>query len=121
MIQTLFIDHVCLTVSDLEKTKKHLQTIFDFTFFKHSKSDQVLAVESKNVHFFIQQRNLSESYLPDQHLAFAVADIEKVKRKLNELKIIFEYGEFTAFRYRNYQWVEWQDHDTIRWECIQWI
>ncbi len=121
MIATNSIDHVCLSVSDLEKTKKYLQAIFNFNFFKHPKSDMILAVEAKNVHFFMQQCNLSEFQLPDQHIAFAVANIEEVKQKLKTRNIAYEYGVFTAFRYRNYQWVEWHDHDAIRWECIQYL
>jgi len=116
MIAPLEIDHVCLQVSNLEKTKAYLESIFDFKFFQHPNSDKTLAVESKNVHFFIEESDLPQLHLAKQHISFEIENMNAFKEKLETMNIKFDSGTFSSFKYRNYHWVEWRDHDGIRLE-----
>ncbi|MEK7523689.1 MAG: VOC family protein [Patescibacteria group bacterium] len=119
MITPLEIDHTTLQVSDLKKTKVHLQAIFNFQFHTDPKSENMLAVESENVHFFIQKSDLQKSFLEKQHISFEIKNLDEIKEKLKEIGIEYESGTFSAFKYKNYHWVEWRDHDGIRLECVQ--
>ena len=119
MITPLEIDHVYLHVSNLEKTRSHLESIFDFKFFQRPNSDKIAAVESKNIHFFIQEGNLPKEHLHKQHISFEIDDINAIKEKLENMEIPFRTGTFSYFTYKNYNWVEWRDHDGIKLECVQ--
>ena len=119
MITPLEIDHVCLQVSNLEKTKDHMESIFNFKCFKHPTSDKTLAIESKNIHFFIEESNMPQVYLDKQHISFEVENMNALKEKLETMNIKFRCGTFSSFIYKNYNWVEWRDHDGIRLECVQ--
>lgn len=119
MITPVEIDHVCLQVSNLEKTKAYLQSIFDFEFFQHPNSNNTLAVESENVHFFIQESKHSKSFLSKQHISFKIENMNVIREKLEGMYIEYNSGTFSEFKYKNYHWIEWRDHDGIRLECIQ--
>jgi hypothetical protein len=119
MITPLEIDHIYLYVSNLEKTKNHLKSIFDFKFFQRPNSDKIMAVESKNIHFFIQEGKLPSEHLDKQHISFEIDDLNTIMKKLESMNIDFRSGTFSAFKYKNYNWVEWRDHDGIKWECVQ--
>lgn len=119
MITPFEIDHVTLQVSNLERSKSHLESIFDFKFFPDPGSEKMLAVESENVHFFIQESEFPESFLSKQHISFEIKDANDIKKKLEKMNIEYKSGTFSSFKYKNYHWVEWRDHDGIRLECVQ--
>jgi hypothetical protein len=119
MISLQSIDHTCLQVSSLQKTQSYLETIFDFTFFPHPNCECALAVESPTVHFFLEKSVWPKEYMCKQHISLSVENIVNVKSRLDSLDITYTSGTFNGFTYNNYHWVEWADHDGIRWECVE--
>lgn len=119
MITPKSIDHICLTSSNLEKTKNHYQKIFDFHFSAHPNAPKTLILESEKVHFFIQEKKLPKEFLSEQHISLEIENIKEIKKKLNQLKISYTSGTFNKFKYRNYHWIEWRDHDQVRIECVE--
>ena len=119
MITPFEIDHVTLQVSNLQKTKSHLESIFDFKFFPDPASRNMLAIESENVHFFIEESTWPKSFLSKQHISFEIKDANDIRKKLEQMNIEYKSGTFSSFKYKNYHWIEWHDHDGIRLECVQ--
>lgn len=119
LISTRSIDHTCLQVSSLKTTQKYLKSIFDFRYFPHPNCDGALAVESPVVHFFLEESDWLPEYMSKQHISFAIENIESIKEKLSNLGVEYTFGTFHGFTYNNYHWVEWADHDGIRWECVE--
>lgn len=119
MITPLEIDHVTLQVSNLNKTMAYLKSIFDFEFVPNSRSNKMVGIESQKIHFFIEESELPQTYLSKQHISFEVDDLNFIKEILKKLHIEYTNGTFSSFKYKNYHWVEWRDHDGIRLECVQ--
>lgn len=113
------IDHICLLVKNLNETQKYLEALFDFEIHPKPNSEKILMVENEYIHFFIQEENFSSEFLKEQHLSFKVDNIDIVAKKLDNMRIKSESGEFKDFKYDNYKWIEWNDLNGIRFECIE--
>ncbi|MDZ7725560.1 MAG: GNAT family protein [candidate division KSB1 bacterium] len=113
------IDHICLIVKDINKTRSDLQSLFNLEIKTKPDSENVLMCENKNLHFFVKQMDFSTKFLREQHLSLTVDNIKLISDKLKSRNIDFEIGEFNGFRYNNYKWIEWRDDNEIRFECIE--
>ncbi len=120
MIHVKSIDHICLWVSSLSEAKYYYETIFGFVCKPRDNDNTTLIVESGNVHFFICKNNDADKYIPQQHLSFEVASLDKVIKTLNKNGITeYHLGEVNFFKHRNYKWCEWKDPNGIRLECVE--
>ncbi len=119
MIDFRGIDHTCLLVSDLERSQRYYETLFNVICKPHPGDTSALMVESPYVHFFIKKINAPESFLECQHVSFRVPALYYIIEELKRNNISHKTGIFAHFTYSNYRWVEWQDPDGIRLECIE--
>ena len=119
MIAPTGIDHACLVVRSLTKSRTFYGQLFDFSFSPRDGDPDTLAVESPHVHFFLTQApNAPAAFLQMQHLSFRVDEIEPVMARLQAAGHEFTVGEVSFFRHNNYRWCEWRDPDGIRLECV---
>jgi catechol 2,3-dioxygenase-like lactoylglutathione lyase family enzyme len=119
MIVPIAIDHSCLVVRSLAKSRVFYETLFDFTFAPREGDPNTLAVESAQVHFFMTQApDAPAEFLRYQHLSFRVNDLDAVMARLKTAGREFTFGEVTFFKQNNYRWCEWRDPDGIRLECV---
>jgi len=120
MIKIKKIDHVCLIVLELVKTKKYYESLFGFICKIHPEKKDLLIVESSEVHFFFKKMDSVHNVHNNQHLSFEVENIKEVIEELNKNNITtFETGVFSHFTHTNYKWIEWRDPNGIRLECIE--
>ncbi len=121
MIRLVSIDHVCLLVTSISRSKSYYKRVFDFNCTPGPDDPKTLMVESPNIHFFISEvYGVSTDFLSKQHLSFEVDNLDHVVSSLEELGISdYETGEFRMFQHRNYKWCEWRDPDGIRIECVE--
>jgi catechol 2,3-dioxygenase-like lactoylglutathione lyase family enzyme len=119
MIDLHGIDHICLLVSDLEKSQRYYEKFFNVVCKPHPTDTSTLMVESPYIHFFIKEINSPQTFLEYQHLSFKVPTLDHIIRELRTNNIGHKVGMFTHFKYSNYRWVEWRDPDGIRLECIE--
>ena len=121
MIRLVSIDHVCLLVTSISRSKSYYKRVFDFNCTPRPDDSKTLMVESPNIHFFINEvHGVSTDFLSKQHLSFEVDNLDLVVSALEELGISdYETGEFRMFQHRNYKWCEWCDPDGIRIECVE--
>jgi catechol 2,3-dioxygenase-like lactoylglutathione lyase family enzyme len=119
MIDLQGIDHVCLLISDLKKSKIYYEKLFNIVCKPHPNDATTLMVESPFVHFFIKEINAPQSFLGYQHLSFKVPTLGVIIRELEMNNISYETGTFTYFTNSKYRWVEWRDLNGIRLECIE--
>jgi uncharacterized protein len=113
------IDHSCLQVRDLKRSQKYYEDLFGLEFRPHLRNEQVLMAEGDDVHFFMEQSNLSLEFLKKQHISFEVDDLGKWREKLVTRDIKYKEGSYDGFKKRNYDWVEWRDIDGIRLEVVK--
>jgi RimJ/RimL family protein N-acetyltransferase len=113
------IDHICLIVKDINKTKSDLQSLFDLEIKTKPDTENILMCENRNLHFFVKQMDFPTKFLREQHLSLTVDNIKLISDKLKSRKIDYEFGEFNGFQYNNYKWIEWRDDNGIRFECIE--
>ncbi len=119
MIAPQGIDHVCLVVRSLDKTRAFYEQLFDFRFRPREGDPNTLVVESAHVHFFLTQSpNATEAFVRMQHLSFSVDDLEPVMARLKAAGHELTVGEVSFFHFNNYRWCEWRDPDGIRLECV---
>ena len=121
MIELKSIDHVCLWVSSLKKSKIYYEKLFNIECLPREGDETTLVVESKSVHFFISENNGNTEFLNKQHLSFEVECLNDVTQHLKSLNISYSTGKVDFFKSRNYKWCEWRDCDGIRLECIETI
>ena len=121
MIRLVSIDHDCLLVTSISRSKSYYKRVFDFNCTSRSDDPKTLLVESPNIHFFISEvHGVSTDFLSKQHLSFEVDNSDHVVSALEELGISdYETGEFRISQHRNYKWCEWRDPDGIRIECVE--
>ncbi len=119
MIDFRGIDHICLLVSDLERSQRYYEKLFNVVFKPYPGDTSTLMVESPYVHFFIKEINAPESFLKCQHISFTAPELDYIIEELKRNNISYKTGMFTHFTHFNYKWVEWQDPDGIRLECIE--
>ena len=121
MIRPTSIDHICLLVTSIIRSKCYYEHIFDFTCRPKPDDPKTLMVESPNIHFFMTEvHNVSPGFLSKQHFSFEVINLDHVISSLEKLGISdYDTGEFTMFEHRPYKWCEWRDPDGIRIECVE--
>ncbi|MHB8127003.1 MAG: VOC family protein [Desulfitobacteriaceae bacterium] len=120
MIDALRIDHICLIVSNLEKSREYFEKLFNVSCKFHPRDKNTLMAETNKIHFFLKEVNMPFEFYENQHLSFEVINIDSIEEKLKENNIKdFEIGTFDDFQYNNYKWLEWRGPDNIRLECIQ--
>lgn len=119
MISPINIDHIYLLVSDLERSKRYYERLFNIVCRPHPNDNLTLIVESPFVHFFIKKINGDLNLESNQHISFRVSELDHVIEELEKNKISYKTGIFKHFTYRKYKWVEWEDPDRIRLECIE--
>lgn len=120
MIKPKRIDHVCLQVSDLNRSKKYYEKLFSAKCWLRKDNSEMLVVETKSVHFFLAESKASQDFLSNQHLSLKVDNLKEVISILETLKITdYETGIIDFFEYENYRWCEWRDPDNIRLECVE--
>ena len=105
MIRLVSIDHVCLLVTSISRSKSYYKRVFDFNCTPRPDDPKTLMVESPNIHFFISEvHGVSTDFLSKQHLSFEVDNLDHVVSALEELGISdYETGEFRMFQHRNYK------------------
>ena len=113
------IDHCCLQVSDLKKSRDYYASLFEFDFRSHPQNEKMLMVENEEVHFFMEQSGAPSDFLEKQHISFEVDDLDEWRNKLEIKEIEYEEGSFEGFRHRNYDWIEWRDIDGVRLEVVK--
>ncbi|VAW30792.1 hypothetical protein MNBD_CHLOROFLEXI01-3164 [hydrothermal vent metagenome] len=123
MISPSAIDHTCLIVTSLTKTRQHFEMLFNFSFQPRQGDPNTWVVESTDVHFFISQvTDAPADFLRLQHISFRVATLEAVIAKLHSAGIgDYATGHVDFFAHNNYRWCEWRDPDGIRVECVELI
>jgi len=120
VIDVISIDHICLLVSNLEKSREYYEKLFDVVCKFHPKDNRTLMLESDKIHFFIKEISMPSVFYENQHLSFVTTKIDIIPEKLKQCNIEnFETGVFDGFQYDNYKWIEWRDPDGIRLECIE--
>lgn len=119
MIDFRGIDHICLLVSDLGRSQRYYERLFNVVCKPHPSDTSTLMVESPYVHFFIKEINAPESFLECQHVSFRVPTLDDIVEELQRSNISYKTGMFMHFTNSNYRWVEWQDPGGIRLECIE--
>jgi catechol 2,3-dioxygenase-like lactoylglutathione lyase family enzyme len=121
MIRPNSIDHTCLLVTSLLRSKTYYERVFNVTCTPRQDNPKTLMVESPNIHFFISEvQGILTDFLSKQHLSFEVDNLDYVISALEELGISgYETGKFEMFQHRNYKWCEWRDPDGIRIECVE--
>jgi catechol 2,3-dioxygenase-like lactoylglutathione lyase family enzyme len=120
MIKPKAIDHVCLWVRSLAKSRAYYETVFDMVGTERADSPDTLVLESDQVHFFMQECRGDTRFIEKQHLSFEVDNLRDVIAGLKSAGISdYTMGEVTFLKYRNYAWCEWKDPDGIRLECIE--
>lgn len=120
MIEVLRIDHICLFVSDINRSKKYYDDIFGTISRVHPNDDKTYMFETPNIHFFIKEVNLPIECYGYQHLSFEVKSINDVLEILKaKTEIKYQTGQFNSFNYNNYKWLEWRDPDGIRLEVVE--
>jgi catechol 2,3-dioxygenase-like lactoylglutathione lyase family enzyme len=120
VIDVIGIDHICLLVSDLEKSREYYEKLFNVACKFHPRDDKTLMLETNKIHFFLKEIKMPSEFYENQHLSFETLNIDMAAEKLKQCKIEnFEIGVFNDFRFNNYKWLEWRDLDGIRLECIE--
>lgn len=120
MITPKKIDHVCLQVTDLNRSKKYYETLFGVKCWLREDNSKMLVVETKGVHFFLAESKAGHEFLSNQHLSLQVDNLNEVICILENLKITdYETGIIDFFEHENYRWCEWRDPDNIRLECVE--
>ena len=120
MIEPTSIDHICLFVTDLNRSKIYYGQLFGARCWLRENDSNTMIVEAEHIHFFLSQMSKNSSFIPNQHLSFRVTDLSKVIEKLKELGINeYEIGTVDYFKRNNYRWCEWRDPDGIRLECVE--
>ena len=120
MYELLMIDHVCLIVRDVLKSKEYYEMIFDVKGRPHPRDDKTYMFESPGIHFFLIQADCPRDFLEKQHLSIRTNNLEMAKKVLEDKGITqFEIGCFQDFIYTNYKWLEWRDPDGIRLEFAE--
>ncbi|HSQ42716.1 MAG TPA: VOC family protein [Fibrobacteraceae bacterium] len=116
------IDHVCLIVTSLERSKSYYEKILGLESRESPTDGKLLLLENKEIHFFLLERPASKEFLALQHLSIQTDSLERKKAELIRNGICdFTQGRFDLFQYRNYQWIEWRDPDGIRLEYVELI
>ena len=119
MIEPIKIDHVCILVSDLDRSKRYYERLFDTKCRSRDDRPKMLLLETKNVHFFFSESDANTEFLASQHLSFQVDNLADVITKLESLNIAdYKTGRVDFFERDNYRWCEWRDPDGIRLECV---
>jgi catechol 2,3-dioxygenase-like lactoylglutathione lyase family enzyme len=119
MIVPTAIDHTCLIVRSLAKTRAYYESLFDLTCAAREGDPATLAVESPHVHFFVTEvPDAPADFLQRQHLSFTVEDLSAVTSRLAAAGQTFTTGAVAFFKHHNYRWCEWRDPDGIRLECV---
>ena len=120
MIQPKAIDHICLWVRSLAKSRAYYEALFDLECTERVDSPGTLVLESRYVHFFMQACRGDSGSIGKQHLSFQVDHLNEVTARLENAGINdFTTGEVRFLKTRNYAWCEWKDPDGIRLECIE--
>ena len=120
MINVIGIDHICLLVSNLEKSREYYEKLFNVICKFHPKENKMLMLETNKIHLFLKEIKMPSEFYENQHLSFETLNIDVVAEKLKQCGIRnFEIGVFKNFQYNNYKWIEWRDPDGIRLECIE--
>ncbi len=79
MIRPNSIDHICLLVTSILRSKSYYERVFDVTCTPKQDDPKTLMVESKNIHFFISEaQDISTNLLSRQHLSFEVNNLDDV-------------------------------------------
>ncbi|ULQ58620.1 VOC family protein [Brucepastera parasyntrophica] len=116
------IDHICLLVKNLDKSKTYYETVFSLSGKRHPADASVYMLENRDIHFFIMETDAPDQFIREQHLSIEIESIEKAEKILAECGITdYEKGIFNAFDYRNYKWIEWRDSNGIRLEFVEYI
>lgn len=122
MIEPKRIDHVCLSVRDLGRSKTYYEQLFGAKCWPRENDPTTLIVETKNIHFFLSESSAISEFLSSQHLSLQVEDLSAVISELEKLGITeYETGVVEFFERNNYRWCEWRDPDGIRLECVELI
>lgn len=120
MIQPRAIDHICLWVRSLAESRGYYETVFDLVGSERVDSPGTLVLESRHVHFFMQECRGDTACIEKQHLSFEVDHLSEVIANLKNAGISdYTTGEAMFLKTRNYTWCEWKDPDGIRLECIE--
>ena len=120
MIDVIGTDHICLLVSNLEKSRGYYEKLFNVICRFHPKDNKMLMLETSKIHLFLKEIKMPSEFYENQHLSFETLNIDMVAEKLKQSGIEnFEIGVFKNFKYSNYKWIEWRDPDGIRLECIE--
>lgn len=121
MIQPTGIDHVVLFVSSLQQSRDYYERVFNFTCAPREGAPDTLAVENKDVHFFLtRDPDMPEALRKRQHISFTVDNLALALQALENMgEQGVATGEVSFFTYNNYAWAEWRDPDGIRVECVQ--
>lgn len=82
MINVTGIDHVCLVVSNLEKSRKYYEKLFNVICKAHPKDKKTLMLETNKVHFFLKEIKMPSEFYENQHLSFETLNIDIVTEKL---------------------------------------
>ena len=122
MIKPEAIDHVCLWVRSLARSRVYYERLFGLECTVRPGAVDTLLLESEQVHFFLRECREETRFIEQQHLSFVVKDLCEIVTTLEEQGIRdYGTGEVTFMKYRNYAWCEWKDPDGIRLECIEFI
>ncbi len=120
MIEPKKIDHVCLLVSDLNRSKKYYEDLFGAKCWFRKDNSKMIVVETKDIHFFLTESKANPEFLSNQHLSFQVDNLKEVISNLEALEIVnYKTGIIDFFEHENYRWCEWRDPDNIRLECVE--
>ncbi|WP_035242447.1 VOC family protein [Desulfobacter vibrioformis] len=68
MITPKRIDHVCLQVTDLNRSKKYYETLFSAKCWFREDNFKMLVIETKCIHFFLAESKAGHEFLSNQHL-----------------------------------------------------
>ncbi len=113
------IDHTCLSVVSLSKSKQYFEKLFGAKCWYREGDSSTLVVETDSTHFFLTKADEGE-VLTKQHISFRVNSLDDVIKKLDGFGVEdYETGSTDFFSYSNYKWCEWRAPDGIRLECIE--
>ena len=120
MIEPTGIDHICLSVTDLNRAKIYYERVFGAKCRLRKNDPKTIIVEAKNVHFFLSQTIGNSDFISGQHLSFRVTNLSCIIDELKALEITeYKTGTVEFFERNNYRWCEWRDPDGIRLECVE--
>ena len=120
MIEATAIDHVCLAVSSLGRSRDYYERVLGASCKLRDNDPATLVVEAAQVRFFLSESLANPEFLSSQHLSLRVRSLEDVISALNALGITeYETGAINLFERDNYRWCEWRDPDGIRLECVE--